>query len=73
MKERYMLNRKAVVVDSVTDHGVAVRYGTGLTDIEWLTGIARPNIMLSVGDRGSIVWRKLGSHSGMWVWETDRL
>ena len=68
-----MSNRKVATVEQVTDHGVMVRHGPGITDIEWLTGIMRPHVMLSVGDVGSIVWRKFGSHSGAWAWESDRI
>ena len=63
--------RIAVTVEQVNPNGdVAVRHGTGLTDIQWLTGIARPHVKLSLGDKGNIIYRRTGNYgSGFWFWE----
>ena len=60
--------RREVTVSSVTAKCVTVRYGEGITDVEYLMGINKPKVELKVGDRGYIIYRPVGS-SALWHWE----
>jgi hypothetical protein len=60
--------RKSATVEQVVPNGVVVRHGTDLGEIEWLTGVRRPDVTLKVGDKGTIVYHVRGSMGG-WFWE----
>ena len=60
--------RVAATVEQIVANGVVVRTGKDLGEIEWLTGMCRPDVTLKVGDTGHIEYRVHGS-MGAWYWE----
>jgi 23S rRNA C2498 (ribose-2'-O)-methylase RlmM len=51
----------AAVVTTITPTSVAVRYGDGLTEVEYLMGMARPKFPVRIGDRGTLKYVSSGS------------
>jgi len=65
------LRRFCTIMDiRQSDGAIMVRCDNG--DIEWLMGIARPQQIVRVGDRGSITYRQMGNLAG-WFWDSDRV
>jgi hypothetical protein len=65
-----MIHPKTVVVEDVTPQGVTVRFGQGITDTMFLSGVCRPTVALKVGDEGTVAYRT-SRLWGLWFWEDN--